>query len=348
MTASRDEIFYQALLDRDASYEGFAYVGVKTTGIFCRFTCTARKPKRENVVFFTQSAQAIEAGFRACKRCRPLGMPPTADRARSLAEQVRADPLGRWDSKQLRELGFDPSSVRRAFRQQYGVTFAHFARTLRLGQAAEQLQQGGSVIQAQFEAGFESSSGFRDAISKLLGAAPAKWKGQAMLTGQWIETPIGAMLAVADAQGLRLLEFFDRTALPTEIERLQRKLGPVTFGSNAILEQTARELAEYYEGRRTRFSIPVSQQGTEFEQLAWEELLRIPSGETRSYGEMARSMGRPQAVRAVARANGANQVAVLIPCHRVIGSDGKLVGYAGKLWRKKWLLEHERRMAAQL
>jgi len=158
------------------------------------------------------------------------------------------------------------------------------------------------------------------------------------------ETPVGEMIAVTDDRGLHLLEFVDRTALPTEMKGIVRRFGPVESGATAISAQVGHELAEYFAGTRTRFTLPIIQRGTPFSELVWAALAQIPCGEMRSYGQLAGSIGRASAVRALARANGANQVAILVPCRRVIGADGTLVGYGGKLWRKRWLLDHERRV----
>jgi AraC family transcriptional regulator of adaptative response/methylated-DNA-[protein]-cysteine methyltransferase len=158
-----------------------------------------------------------------------------------------------------------------------------------------------------------------------------------------LETPLGDMVAVTGDEGLHLLEFHDRTALPTEMRRIEARFGVVVDGRTAVADALARELAEYFAGGRTTFTVPIVQRGSAFSDLVWGALREIPCGETRSYAQLAAHIGRPSAVRAVARANGANQVAILVPCHRVIGADGTLVGYGGKLWRKQWLLEHEQR-----
>ncbi|WP_414473558.1 bifunctional transcriptional activator/DNA repair enzyme AdaA [Microvirga sp. M2] len=342
-----DDTLFAALIARDPSYEGFAYVGVKTTGIFCRLTCPARKPKRDNVAFFGSCEEAQNAGFRACLRCRPLERQrPASGALDTLRGKITAEPERRWNAEDLRALGYDPSTVRRAFQREYGVTFAQYARAQRLGNAVERLQRGGSVMDAQLDAGYESGSGFREAITKLVGDAPQRATGRTILTARWLDTPIGAMLAITDDRGVHLLEFAERAALPTEIARLKSRVGPIRFGNGPVLDELTRQIEHYFSGRSPSFDIPVVQRGSAFEESVWQALREIPTGITRSYGEIARIMGRPDAPRAVARANGANQVAIIVPCHRVIGADGSLTGYGGKLWRKKWLLEHERRMAA--
>jgi AraC family transcriptional regulator of adaptative response/methylated-DNA-[protein]-cysteine methyltransferase len=342
-----DDTLFAALIARDPSYEGFAYVGVKTTGIFCRLTCPARKPKRTNVVFFSCKDAAQDAGFRACLRCKPLDIKrPASGALEILRDKIKAEPDRRWSAEDLKDLGYDASTVRRAFQREYGVTFAQYARSQRLGLAVSTLQQGGSVMDAQLDAGYESSSGFRDAITKLVGDVPVRMNARQVLAAQWIDTPIGAMLGVTDDEGVHLLEFAERKALPTEIARLRQRVGPIRFGQSKMLEALAHQVGQYFSGRAASFDIPVVQKGTPFEATVWSALQQVPPGETRSYGELARFIGRPEAARAVARANGANQVAVIVPCHRIIGADGSLTGYGGKLWRKQWLLEHERRAAA--
>jgi len=344
-----DDTLYTALIARDPSYEGFAYVGVKTTGIFCRLSCPARKPKRTNVVFFSCRDAAQEAGFRPCMRCKPLDSKrPTSTALEALREKVDAEPERRWSTADLKALGYDPSTARRAFQREYGVTFTQYARSRRLGLAVHTLQQGGSVMDAQLDAGYESGSGFRDAITKLIGDAPARATERRILTARWLDTPIGAMLAIADETGVHLLEFNDRKALPTEITRLRSRVCPICFGNNPMLDRLAEQVELYFSGQSARFDIPIAQKGTAFEATVWDALRQIPPGSTRSYGELARLIGRPEAFRAVARANGANQVAIIVPCHRVIGADGSLTGYGGKIWRKQWLLAHERRFAATL
>lgn len=342
-----DDTLYAALIARDPSYEGFAYVGVKTTGIVCRLTCPARKPKRDNVVFFANCGEAQDAGFRPCLRCKPLDRQrPTSGALETVGEKIKAEPERRWSAEDLKSLGYDPSTIRRAFQREYGMTFAQYARSQRLGVAVSRLKKGSSVMDAQLDAGYESGSGFRDAITKLVGDAPTRAVGHSILTAQWLDTPIGAMLAVVDDTGVHLLEFAERAALPAEIARLRTRVGPICFGNSPVLEELTRQIECYFSGRSDSFDIEVVQRGTAFETGVWEALRRIPSGSTRSYGEIARLIERPDAPRAVARANGANQVAIIVPCHRVIGADGSLTGYGGKLWRKKWLLEHERRMTA--
>jgi len=339
---------YQALLTRDAAYDGRAYVGVSSTGIFCRLTCPARKPKFENCQFFATPGACIEAGFRACKRCHPLNAAAGNDpMVRRLLEALEARPAYRWSEDDLGAMGLEPSTVRRAFKRQFGMTFLDMARQRRLREGFTALSAGEPVIAAQIDAGFDSPSAFRAAFARLVGVAPGAFRKEAQLLADWIDTPLGAMVAVACQHRLHLLEFADRKALPREVARLQkRQPGGLGFGRPAVIDQAAAELSDYFAGRAARFDTPLAYHGTAFEGEVWHALRAIPAGETRSYGQLARDLGRPGSSRAVARANGANQIAVMIPCHRVLGADGTLTGYGGGLWRKQRLIEIERDLGA--
>lgn len=336
---------YQALLARDPQYDGRAFVGVASTGIFCRLTCPARKPLRRNCSFFDSAAACLEAGFRPCKRCHPLGEIAPAHQA--LLAALEQDPARRWSEADLVALGHDPSTLRRAFRRQFGMTFLDLARQARLRHAARHLAQGGTVIEAQLEAGFDSASGFRAAFARLLGHAPAQMAEAALLRADFIDTPLGGMVALVDDHALHLLEFTSRPALGAELRRLSALTkGRIGLGRSAITDQLEADLARYFAAESAQFTTPMVLHGTPFTRAVWQALQTIPPGETRSYSQIARQIGRPEAVRAVARANGANQLAVLIPCHRVIGADGSLTGYGGGLWRKERLIALEARLAA--
>lgn len=223
------------------------------------------------------------------------------------------------------------------------MTFQAYHRARRLGSALGQVREGSSVGRAAFEAGYDSLSGFQDAFRQYFGSTPTDLDGSLVVEVHRLPTPLGPMLAAASYDQLVLLEFVDRRALPTQIRRIRERLGAVFVpGSNRIIAQTAREVSEYFEGERRSFGSPIAMPGTGFQREVWEALCDIPYGETRSYGELARELGRPTAVRAVGRANGLNALAIVVPCHRVVGAGGKLVGYGGGLWRKKRLLDLER------
>jgi AraC family transcriptional regulator of adaptative response/methylated-DNA-[protein]-cysteine methyltransferase len=215
-----------------------------------------------------------------------------------------------------------------------------------MGSALAAVRKGVNVLDTQLDHGFESSSGFREAFGRLFGTAPSRSSGVHCLLSRWIESPLGAILALADDDGLHVFDWVDRRGLEREIMRLRaRTRFAIVPGPHPILDQAECEIGEYFAGRRKVFTLPLAHRGTDFQRRVWEALLQIPAGETRSYAEIARRIGEPKAVRAVARANGDNYRGIIIPCHRVIGSDGSLTGYGGGLARKQWLLDHERSMA---
>ncbi|MEM9533228.1 MAG: trifunctional transcriptional activator/DNA repair protein Ada/methylated-DNA--[protein]-cysteine S-methyltransferase [Pseudomonadota bacterium] len=341
-----EDDLYRALLARDPAHDGHWYVGVRTTGVFCRSTCAARKPKRENCEFLPTQAACLEAGYRPCKRCHPMrGSAQIEPLVEDLAQRLQANPAKRWFETDVLALGHDPSTVRRAFKRVYGVTFLELARLLRLREGFGTLKAGERVIDAQVDAGFASASGFRDAFARLLGVAPGSLKARAELLADWIDTPLGPLVAVSDQAQLHLLEFHDRRALATELKKLTRQRS-IGFGRLPPTIQVEEELKHYFAGDDATFRTPLKFHGSAFVQSVWQALRAIPAGQTRSYSEIARAIGRPEAVRAVARANGANQLAIVVPCHRVLGSDGSLTGYGGGLWRKRQLIETERRYAS--
>ena len=335
---------YRALQNRDDSYDGRVFVCVTSTGIFCRLSCPARDPKPENCRFVETVAECIEGGFRACKRCHPLTPEAAADPAvQKLLAALEAEPDRRWCEDDIRALGLDPSTVRRSFKRQYGITFLEMARLGRLRRGFESLAEGQNVIDAQCSAGFESASAFRDAFARLLGRSPGSFTANGTLMADWLETPLGSMIAVADKRALHLLEFIERKALANELKKLsQRVNGDIGLGRHPPIEQTAQQLEHYFSGNRASFSVPLAYHATPFTCKVWDALREIPAGQTRSYSEVASAVGKPAAVRAVARANGANPIAIIVPCHRVLGADGSLTGYGGGLWRKQRLIELER------
>lgn len=342
-----DAVLYDALCARDDRYEGRAYVGVTSTGIFCRLNCPARNPKPENCKFYRSVADCLESGFRPCKRCKPLASGMDADPiVADLVQALDADPGHRWGETDLVERGFDPSTVRRAFKRHYGVTFLDMARLARIRHGAKAIESGERVIDAQQGSGFGSGSGFRAAFARVLGVAPSALQADQILRADWFDTPMGPMIAVADKRHLMLLEFFERKSLAREITALQKAAkGRIGIGRHAPIDQIEAEMQGFFTGKTQGFRTPLAPIGTPFSNSVWAELRKIPVGETRSYSDVARAIGHPTATRAVARANGANPIAIVVPCHRVIGADGSLTGYGGGIWRKRWLIEHEAGMA---
>jgi AraC family transcriptional regulator of adaptative response/methylated-DNA-[protein]-cysteine methyltransferase len=337
---------YRAFERKDPSYEGVFWLGVRTTGIFCRPTCRARTPKRENVEFFGAPSEALHAGYRPCMKCRPLdrGRKPPPLVAQLLVA-VEREPGRRYRDAELLDMGIDPSTARRQFKRYCGMTFQAYHRARRMGLALLDIRKGKTVLDSQLDQGFESGSGFREAFARLVGAAPSRAGDVGVLHAKWIETPLGAMLALADDRGLHLLDFVDRRGLERALASLQRRLKARALpGAHRYLDQIERELGEYFAGARRAFETPVAIMGSEFQSRVWNALLAIPPGQTCSYAELARRIGTPQAVRAVGRANGENRLSIVVPCHRVIGADGALTGYGGGLARKQALLNLEQEM----
>ncbi|UOQ44786.1 trifunctional transcriptional activator/DNA repair protein Ada/methylated-DNA--[protein]-cysteine S-methyltransferase [Halobacillus salinarum] len=342
VTSNANE-YYQALLDRNSEYEGVFFVGVKTTGVFCRPTCPARKPKFENCEFFSTAQEALLASFRPCKRCRPLSSPnEVSEIVQKLVQAVEEEPEKRWKDKDFQALSIDASTARRQFKKRFGMTFVEYARARRMGLAMKHIREGESVIDAQLATGYESSSGFRDAFSTIMGLPPASAGARKVLKADWLDTPLGPMVACGDEDALYLLEFVDRRGLEREVERLRQKMkAAIVPGTTPVLRSIEKELAAYFNGKTLTFQTPLQLLGSPFQQRVWKELQAIPPGATKSYSELAEAIGKPTAYRAAANANGANQLAIVIPCHRVINANGELGGYGGGLTRKKWLLRHE-------
>lgn len=334
----------RAMLMRRRDYDGVFFVAVKTTGVFCRPSCTARKPRPRNVEYYPSAREALLAGYRPCKRCRPMdtdGRPP--DWVRRLLAAVEADPHRRLKAGDLRAMDIDPVRAARFFRRHYGMTFQAYHRGRRLGLALAEVRRGADVTTVGLKHGYESTSGFRDAFARLFGASPGRARTADCVVTAWLPSPLGPLLAAASNDGVCLLEFTDRRALESQVAALRRRIDrPIVPGRNAHLDSLEAELKRYFSGELPRFVTPLVIRGTPFQEVVWRQLLRIPYGETWSYDRLAREIGRPAARRAVGRANGDNRIAILIPCHRVIGADGRLTGYGGGLWRKQWLLDHER------
>ncbi|WP_397571460.1 bifunctional transcriptional activator/DNA repair enzyme AdaA [Schlesneria sp. T3-172] len=333
----------QAYLNRDASYDGLFFLGVRTTGIFCRPTCPARSPLPRNVEYFPSVAKALFAGYRPCKRCRPMAEVNQPDWAAALLAEIDADPGRRITESDLRSRGLDPATARRHFLRNYGMTFQAYSRARRLTNAFTGIRNGESLDGAAYDSGYESLSGFREAFGQTFACPPGKSLNRPVVLLAWLTSPLGPLIAGATDDGLCLLEFTDRRMLEAQFETIRKSFqSPAVPGMNVHLEQVQQELDAYFEGRLVKFTVPLVYPGTDFQRRVWNELQRIPYGETRSYQELATTLGDAGAVRAVGRANGLNRIAILIPCHRVINKDGGLGGYGGGLRRKQFLLDFER------
>jgi AraC family transcriptional regulator, regulatory protein of adaptative response / methylated-DNA-[protein]-cysteine methyltransferase len=328
---------------RDASYDGAFFFGVKTTGVFCRPSCPSR-PKRQHLEFFHSGSEAVRAGYRPCKRCQPElanGQPP--EWIAKLMARAAESPDTRISTRDLRSLGVQPERARRWFQKHRGMTFTAWCRGLQLSHAFTQIRSGQPMDDVAFDHGFESHSGFRSAFTRTFGKAPGQVRDGDYLRVALLDTPLGPMLAAANHEAVCQFEFADRRELEQSYTEMRRRFAlPVVPSENAVLQKLRRELQEYFSGARREFTVPLTLRGTDFQQRVWCELQRIPFGRTASYEGIARKIGSPKAVRAVARANGTNRLYLLVPCHRVIAKGGELNGYGGGVWRKRLLLELER------
>lgn len=338
------DLMYNAIVNKDTSFEGIFFTAVKTTGIFCRPSCTARKPKKENVEFFSTSKEAISKGYRPCKVCNPMEkLNETPDFIKTILNGLSDDPSRKFKDEDLLALGIEPNKIRRWFLKNHGVTFQAYQRMFRINSAFKKIQNGEAVTSTAFEAGYESLSGFNDSFKNIFGVSPKNSKAQTIIDLKRIETPLGTMYACAVKEGVCLLEFSDRKMLETEFKTLSKALNATIIqGENEHFEILEQQLNEYFEGKRKSFTVKLFTPGSAFQNLVWDGLQNISYGTTKSYKEQAIAISKTEAVRAVANANGMNRISILIPCHRVIGADGNLTGYGGGIWRKKWLLDMEK------
>jgi AraC family transcriptional regulator of adaptative response/methylated-DNA-[protein]-cysteine methyltransferase len=334
---------FNAIAQRDTSFEGIFVVAVKTTRIFCRPTCKAKSPLRKNVEFFKSSADALTHGYKPCQRCLPIEKEgDTPDYIKKALGLLANNPLRKIKDSDLRLQGIEPVKIRRWFKNNHGITFQSYQRMLRINTAFEKIKNGEPVTSVAFDAGYESLSGFSDSFKTVIGTSPINSKEKSVINFIRFESPVGALVACATSEGICLLEFADRRMLETELKQLCKLLhAPIVQGSNKYFDPLRQQLHEYFEGIRKDFTVPLVTPGTEFQQAVWRQLLKIKYGSTRSYKQVAADVHKPNAVRAVATANGMNRIAIIIPCHRVIGSNGHPTGYGGGIWRKQWLLDLE-------
>lgn len=328
---------WAAMRSRDRSFDGKFVTGVLSTGIYCRPSCAARHPNRENVRFFARAEQAEAAGLRACLRCRPNDVARDEAAVKAAIDAIRmAESAPSLD--ELADLtGYSPSHMQRIFKRDTGLSPAAYARALRSERVKDALASGASVTEAIYDAGYGSASRFYE--ERKLGMKPSAWKnGGAGMTVHWarVETTLGPMLVAATEKGVCCLSFGEgEQELRERFPQADLQQGGEHF--QMLLDEVVAQV----ETPGRPHNIPLDVQGTAFQEAVWQELRKIPEGETRSYADIAAAIGNPRAVRAVGSANGANNVAVLIPCHRVVRSDGTMGGYAYGLEIKKKLLAKE-------
>ena len=331
---------------RDRSWDGRVIGAVKTTGIYCKPSCPARRPKREHVEFFLDGETAQAAGYRACLRCRPDEVGRDCEAVAKAVALIEAavEPLLLADLAAA--VGYAPHHFQRLFTRDLGVSPAAYARALRARRAEAHLKEDKSVTEAIYDAGYSAPSRFYADASERIGMTPSAWRdGGRGETIRFVvaDSPLGPLLVAATPKGICRLTF-------DEDERALKRRFP-----NADIRPDDGTIAEWVDAALVAIErpaaapeLPIDVRGTAFQEAVWQELRRIPLGQTRSYADIAKAVGQPGAVRAVGTANGSNPVAVLVPCHRVIRSDGSLGGYAGGLDRKRKLLEAERALGREL
>ncbi len=335
---------WQAVISCDAHYDGQFYYAVKSTGVFCRPSCTSKVPLRENVVYFDSPQQAQESGYRPCKRCRPEltayePMAEIANETKAVIQRLCANK--RALSDELRKLGVSRRRMEQIFKQQFGMTPLQYADTLRIEAAKDQLRlKNSSVMEIACSLGFESLTAFFAFFRKHTGITPGEY-------AQVGKTPVQTDARYA---------VYDTAFGPVTIAEKGNAVVSVRFGvrlpcggadcKTACTDQAAYELEEYFKGQRRRFDVLIAMEGTAFQKRVWAALCDIPYGETRTYGQIAQAIGNPKASRAVGMANNKNPLMVLVPCHRVIGANGQLSGYAGGVEMKERLLSLERNGSA--
>ena len=329
---------WAAFLRRDRALDGQFVGAVKTTKIYCKPSCPVRHPLQKNVVFYQTAVEAKEAGFRACLRCRPDDISRDEVAVKKALELLAGEELLSLETLAA-AVGYAPHHFHRLFKRATGVTPANYARGKRLERAEAALSENGRVTDAIYDAGYSGPSRFYAETKGRLGMTPSAWKnGGAGTVIRWamVDTSLGQMLVAATEKGICRLSFDeDEDTLATRFPRAE--IQP----ADAAMTELAKSAVAAVEHPDRMPDLPLDVAGTAFQEAVWQELRRIPVGETRSYAEIAAAVGRPKAVRAAGSANGANNVAVLIPCHRVIRTDGTLGGYAYGLERKAKLLERE-------
>ena len=341
-----NEIFWQAVMTNDARFDGAFFLGVKTTGIYCKPSCRARLPKRENVEFYRTLEAAERSGFRACLRCRPATVKaadPQVAKVLRACELIERDELFSLDDLAA-ELGVSPYHFQRSFKEIIGISPKKYAEAKRMEKFKSEIRGGSDVVMAMYDAGFGSSSRLYEKAAENLGMTPTTYKkgGEGMKINYTVtDCELGRILVGRTIKGLCSVAFADDDA---ELEdNLKKEYPNAEIVKDAtVLKGFVDEILKHLAGGKKRLDLPLDIQATAFQMRVWELLRKIPYGETVSYSQIAEMLGDKKKVRAVAQACAKNRVAVVIPCHRVVASDGKLSGYRWGVERKKKLLEHEK------
>ena len=344
MTQANANQKWSMVLARDAKADGRFVYAVKSTGVFCRPTCPSRRPKLENVEFFDSPNQAQQAGYRACRRCTPLERNQQAQKVEAACRYID-DNLDITLSLTAisKHVAISPFHFQRMFKRALGVSPREYQQARRAGKFRQALRSDGSVTEAIYEAGFSSSSRAYESIPAQLGMTPSAFRrgGEGVeIQYTMVATELGKLLVATTPRGVCAVRFGESEAeLLRELKR-DFSAAEITRDDKA-LATIANQVKQLVNGSTAPLNIPLDLRGTAFQQMVWKELRRIPAGETRSYAQVAKKIGRPKAVRAVANACASNSVAVVVPCHRVVQKNGSLSGYRWGVKRKAALLERE-------
>ncbi len=347
-----DENYWRAVLARDCRYDGLFVYAVRSTGIYCRPSCPSRRPGRERVQFFALPEAAEQKGFRPCRRCRPRSVSapdPKLEMVRQVCRYIEAHSDERLTLPALAtHAGTTPLQLQRAFRRLVGITPRQYAGAHRLARLKRELTGGKNVTTALYEAGYGSSSRLYECSNGQLGMTPATYRrgGEGMRIGYAVaSSPLGRVLVGATSRGICAV-YLGSSDAPLEAALAREYPRAELRADRNGLRGAVNAILEHLGGKQPHLELPTDVQATAFQRRVWEELRRIPYGATRTYGQIARAIGRPKAVRAVARACATNPTSVVVPCHRVVRADGGLGGYRWGMDRKRALLEQEREVAA--
>ena len=346
-TATDEIIYWQAVQQRDAAFAGVFYYGVLTTGVYCRPSCAARQPRRENVRFFVTASDAERAGLRPCKRCHPNETHPNNELVKRACEIIETAESAIGLNDLGAQLGVSAAHLQRTFKRLVGLSPREYAAARRVSDCKTEMQNGRSVTDALYQAGFGSSSRLYEKADANFGMTPAHYRrGGLGMTITYTVAPcaLGQLLVAATERGICAVTLGDDAQslsdnLRAEFPRAELNAAPT--GLRDWLDAILRHL----EGRQPNLDLPLDVQATAFQARVWAELRRIPYGQTATYSEIAQRLGQPTATRAVARACATNPAALVTPCHRVIGANGGLSGYRWGLERKRGLLEREKQAA---
>lgn len=351
--SANDEAFWRAVLNRDARFDGRVFFAVRSTGIYCRPSCPARRPRREQVVFFSIPEAAESAGFRSCRRCRPRSaeiIDPQVEMVRRACAYIESHLDQATTLEDLSaHTGVSPYHLQRVFKRIVGITPRQYAGAFRLSQFKSSVKKGGTVTGAMYEAGYGSSSRLYEQAPAQLGMTPADYRrgGEGVRIQYTIAgCSLGRLLVAATGKGICAVRLGDSDAA-LEADLLGEYPAAEINRQDEFLRNLVEQILRHINGRHPHLDLPLDVQATAFQWSVWEKLRDIPYGTTRSYSEIAAAMGRPTATRAVARACATNPVALVIPCHRVIREDRSLGGYRWGIDRKRALLELERSLAQE-